>query len=125
MQRCGGTLSQLALCQLAGAGAKGDDLQSDRFATQCQGLERWRGGGGAERIQSRGTIRLGHGKKTVERFAMGEIEMIKRFSLVNPSFEVPTGVEAQADETMAVSLRYMGSPDHDGGPLLLLAGFEQ
>ena len=125
MQRCAGTLSQLALCQLAGAGAKGDDLQSDRFATQCQGLERWRGGGGAERIQSRGTIWLGPCEETVERFAMGEIEMIERFSLVNPSFEAPTGLEVQAHETMAVSLRYLGSPDQDGGPLLLLAGFEQ
>ena len=124
MQRCGGTLCQLALCQLAGAGAKRDDLQSNRFATQCQGLERWRGGGGAERIQSRGTTRLGPCEKTVERFAMGEIEMIERFSLVNPSFEAPTGLEAQAHETMAVLLRYGCSSDHNGGPLLLLAGFE-
>ena len=124
MRYCGGTLSQLALCQLAGAGAKGDDLQSDRSAIQCQGLERWRGGGGAETIESGGTILLGPCEKPVEWFAMGEIEMIERFPLVNTSFEAPTGLEAQAHETMAVSPRYRSTPNHDGALLLLLAGFE-
>ena len=124
LRYCGGTLSQLALCQLAGAGAKGDDLQSNRSATQCLGLERWRGGGGAETIEPGGTILLGPCEKPVERFAMGEIEMIERFSLVYPSFEAPTGLEAQAHETMAVLLRYGCSSDHNGGPLLLLVGFE-
>jgi len=47
-------------------------------------------------------IRLGPCEKTVEGFAMGEIKMIEWFSLVHASFEAPTGVEAQADETMAV-----------------------
>ena len=124
LKHCSGTLSQLALCQSAGAVAKGDDLQSDRSATQCQGLKRWRGGGDAVTISVRGSILLGPCEKTVERFAMGEIEMIERFSLVNPSFEAPTGVEAQAHETMAISLRYLGSPDHEGASLLLLAGLE-
>jgi len=55
---------------------------------------------------------------------MGEIKMIQRFPPVNPSFEAPTGLEAQAHETMAILLRYSGSPDHVGGPLFLLAGFE-
>ena len=124
MRHCGGTLSQLALCQLAGAGAKGDDLQSNRSATQCLGLERWRGGGGAETIEPGGTILLGPCEKPVERFEMGEIEMIERFPLVNTSFEAPTGLEAQAHETMAVSPRYRSTPDHDGALLLLLAGLE-
>ena len=105
LKHCSGTLSQLALCQSAGAVAKWDDLQSDRSATQCQGLKRWRGGGAAETISLRGSILLGPCEKTVEWFAMGEIEMIE-CSLVKPSFEAPNGVEAQSHETMAVSLRY-------------------
>ena len=55
---------------------------------------------------------------------MGEINMVERFPPVNPSFEAPTGLEAQAHETMAISLRNLGSPDHEGASLLLLAGLE-
>ena len=79
---------------------------------------------GAETIDPGGTILLGPCEKPVEWFAMGEIEMIERFSLVYPSFEAPTGLEAQAHETMAVSPRYRSTPDHDGALLLLLAGLE-
>ncbi len=55
---------------------------------------------------------------------MGEIEMIERFPLVETSLKAPTGLEAQADETMMVSPRYRSTPDHDGALLLLLAGLE-
>ena len=57
-------------------------------------------------------------------FAMGEIEMIERFPLVETSLEAPAGLEAQAHETMVVSPRYRSTPDHDGALLLLLAGLE-
>ena len=107
-----------------GAGSKGNDLQTDRIATKCQGLELWWGDGGAEAIAPGGSILLGQGKKTVEWFAMGEIEMIERFPLVETSLEAPTGLEAQAHETMVVSPRYRSTPDHDGALLLLLAGLE-
>ena len=55
---------------------------------------------------------------------MGEIEMIERFPLVETFLEAPTGLEAQAHETTAVSPRYRSTPDHDGALLLLLVGFE-